>query len=73
MLAQFGPALKLPWTKLVAPELTEEFSETVISGCEQQTAGHEISEIEKRRDDFLIELQQLLEKYWPAANLNGKI
>ena len=24
MLAQFGPALKLPWTKLVAPELTEE-------------------------------------------------
>ena len=27
MLAQFGPALKLPWTKLVAPELTEELSE----------------------------------------------
>ena len=30
MLAQFGPALKLPWTKLVAPELTEELSEAVI-------------------------------------------
>ena len=73
MLAQFGPALKLPWTKLVAPELTEELSEAVIQGCEQQTAGHEITDIENRRDDFLIELQQLLEKYWPAANLNGKI
>ena len=24
MLHQFGPALKLPWTKLVAPELTED-------------------------------------------------
>ncbi|MBM4763571.1 3-hydroxyacyl-CoA dehydrogenase NAD-binding domain-containing protein [Bacillus sp. B15-48] len=73
MLAQFGPALKLPWTKLVAPELTEELSQAVIDGCEQQTTGHLIPEIEKRRDDFLIELQQLLEKYWPAANLNGKI
>ena len=31
MLSQFGPALKLLWTKLVAPELTEELSEAVIS------------------------------------------
>ncbi|WP_202617824.1 L-carnitine dehydrogenase [Bacillus dakarensis] len=73
MLEQFGPALKLPWTKLVAPELTEELSNQVINGCEQQTAGTTISELEQRRDDFLIELQQLLSKYWPGANLNGKI
>ncbi|MGG1573470.1 3-hydroxyacyl-CoA dehydrogenase NAD-binding domain-containing protein [Fictibacillus sp. NRS-1165] len=73
MLEQFGPALKLPWTKLVAPELTEELKNKVISGCEQQTKEHTISELELRRDDFLIELQQLLEKYWPAANLNGKL
>lgn len=73
MLEQFGPALKLPWTKLVAPELTEELTERVVTGCEQQTTGHSIAELEKRRDDFLIELMQLLEKYWPAANLNGRI
>lgn len=73
MLEQFGPALKLPWTKLVAPELTDELTERVVEGCEQQTEGHSITELEQRRDDFLIELQQLLEKYWPAANLNGKI
>ncbi|ASN03895.1 L-carnitine dehydrogenase [Virgibacillus necropolis] len=73
MLEQFGPALKLPWTKLVAPELTDELTERVIEGCEQQTEGHSITELEQRRDNFLIELQQLLEKYWPAANLNGKI
>ncbi|GIT76076.1 MAG: hypothetical protein Ct9H300mP31_06070 [Acidimicrobiaceae bacterium] len=24
MLGQFGPALKLPWTKLEAPDLTED-------------------------------------------------
>jgi len=73
MLEQFGPALKLPWTKLVAPELTEELSNKVIEGCEQQTKGHSISALEQRRDEFLIELMQLLNKYWPAANLNGKI
>lgn len=73
MLEQFGPALKLPWTKLVAPELTDELTERVVEGCEQQTEGHSITELEQRRDDFLIELQQLLEKYWPTANLNGKI
>jgi carnitine 3-dehydrogenase len=73
MLAQFGPALKLPWTKLVAPELTDELTERVVTGCEQQTTGHSIKELEERRDDFLVELMQLLEKYWPTANLNGRI
>ncbi len=71
MLAQFGPALKLPWTKLEAPELTDELSEKVIEGCENQTVGHSIQELEQRRDNFLIEVQELLQKYWPAANLNG--
>ncbi|MBS4192416.1 L-carnitine dehydrogenase [Bacillus sp. FJAT-49705] len=73
MLEQFGPALKLPWTKLKAPELTEKLSNQVIDGCEQQTAGHSIAGLEERRDSFLIELQQLLGKYWPGANLNGNM
>ncbi|MCP3740473.1 L-carnitine dehydrogenase [Rossellomorea sp. BNER] len=73
MLEQFGPALKLPWTKLVAPELTEELTDLVVEGCEAQTTGHTIAQLEERRDEFLIELMQLLEKYWPGANLNGKI
>src|SRR5699024_5446903 len=37
LLKQFGPALKLPWTKLEAAELTDELSEKVIEGCEAQT------------------------------------
>ncbi|SFF04454.1 carnitine 3-dehydrogenase [Bacillus sp. OV194] len=73
MLEQFGPALKLPWTHLVAPELTEELAQRVIEGCEKQTDGMDMSILEKRRDDFLIELTDLLEKYWPSANLNGKL
>ncbi|GAA0440087.1 L-carnitine dehydrogenase [Agaribacter marinus] len=73
LLEQFGPALKLPWTKLVAPELTDELTEKVITGCESQTAGTTMEELEERRDQFLIELQELLKKYWPAATINGDI
>ncbi len=67
MLHQFGSALKLPWTKLVAPELTEELIDRVVDGCEHQAAGRSIKELERRRDDFLIELLALVKKYWPEA------
>jgi len=73
MLKQFGPALKLPWTKLIAPELTEELANKVIDGCEQQTKGYNLDKLEERRDEFLIELIKLLEKYWPGANLNANL
>jgi carnitine 3-dehydrogenase len=74
MLHQFGPALKLPWTKLVAPELTEELIDRVAQGCEDQAAGRGISELERRRDAFLIELLALVRKYWPEAEgLEGRI
>ncbi|UJL46213.1 L-carnitine dehydrogenase [Virgibacillus sp. NKC19-16] len=69
LLEQFGPALKLPWTKLVAPELTDELAEKVITGTEKQTANTSMDELEERRDQFLIELQELLEKYWPAETV----
>ncbi|MFC3041187.1 3-hydroxyacyl-CoA dehydrogenase NAD-binding domain-containing protein [Virgibacillus xinjiangensis] len=71
LLEQFGPALKLPWTKLEAPELTDELAEKVISGTEKQTENVTMVELEERRDQFLIELQELLEKYWPAATVKG--
>lgn len=67
MLHQFGPALKLPWTRLVAPELTDELIDKVADGCEAQAAGRSIRELEARRDDFLVELIALVQKYWPEA------
>ena len=74
MLQQFGPALKLPWTKLVAPELTEELIDKVAGGCEDQAAGRAIPELERRRDAFLLELLALAQKYWPEAEgLGGHI
>jgi carnitine 3-dehydrogenase len=74
MLHQFGPALKLPWTKLVAPELTEDLIDRVADGCEHQAAGRSVSVLERRRDDFLVELLALVKKYWPEAEgLKGRI
>jgi carnitine 3-dehydrogenase len=67
MLHQFGPALKLPWTKLVAPELTDDLIDRVAGGCEDQAAGRSINDLEKRRDEFLVRLLGLVQEYWPEA------
>lgn len=53
-LAQFGPALKLPWTKLVAPELTDALVDRVSDQSDAQAAGVSIRDLERRRDDCLV-------------------
>jgi carnitine 3-dehydrogenase len=53
-LAQFGPALKLPWTKLVAPELTEALIDQVAEQSDAQADGASIRELEAQRDACLI-------------------
>ena len=74
MLEQFGPALKLPWTKLEAPELTDELIDKVVEGCEHQAAGRSVATLDRRRDDFLVELLEVVQKYWPEAEgLQGRI
>ena len=56
MLEQFGPALKLPWTKLRAPELTPELARRVINGTSSQANGRSIKQLERWRDDRLIKI-----------------
>lgn len=74
MLEQFGPALQLPWTRLEAPELTEELIDRVVQGCEHQTAGRSVQELAARRDEFLMRLLDLVHEYWPEAEgLEGRI
>ncbi len=60
MLHQFGPTLKLPWTKLVAPELTEDLVETMASGCADQADGRSIAELETLRDDYVLSVMRSL-------------
>ena len=60
MLGQFGPALKLPWTRLEAPELTGDLIEAMASGCEDQAGGRSIAELERQRDDCLLAVMRAL-------------
>jgi carnitine 3-dehydrogenase len=63
MLKQFGPALKLPWTKLKAPKLSKKLSTRVIKGTKQQAKGKSVSAISNIRDEYLVNLQKLRKKY----------
>ncbi|MDO8364260.1 MAG: carnitine 3-dehydrogenase [Actinomycetota bacterium] len=58
-MAQFGPALKWPWTKLMdVPELTEELLDTLVAQSDQQAGAATIRELEALRDDCLIAVMQ---------------
>jgi carnitine 3-dehydrogenase len=63
MLKQFGPCLKWPWTKLEAPELTEELIDRMVEGTQAQANGRSIREIERLRDDYLVAIQQVLRQF----------
>ena len=70
MLAQFGPALKLPWTKLEAPELTEELTRRMVEGTKAQAGSWKVKDLERLRDDCLITIMRGLKNYNYAA---GKV
>jgi carnitine 3-dehydrogenase len=60
MLEQFGPALKLPWTKLEAPELTDELIDRMVAGTMAQAGGRSVADLERYRDDALISVMETL-------------
>ena len=63
MLKQFGPALKLPWTKLKAPKLTKKLSSKVIKGTKQQSKGKSVASLSNIRDEYLVNLLKMRKKY----------
>ena len=63
MLKQFGPALKLPWTKLKAPKLTNKLSSKLISGTKKQAKGKSINMLSNIRDQYLVDVLKIRKKY----------
>ncbi len=63
MLRQFGPALKLPWTKLKAPKLTKKLSSKVIKGTGHQAKGKSVALLSNIRDKYLVNLLKMRKKY----------
>jgi carnitine 3-dehydrogenase len=65
VLEHFGPTLKLPWTKLEAPELSDELRRRLLEGTRMQATRYSAAELERRRDECLIEIQDVIAKHWP--------
>ena len=58
-MAQFGPALQWPWTKLTdVPELTDELLDRIVAQSDAQAAGASVRELERLRDDCLVAVLQ---------------
>ncbi len=65
-LDQFGPALKLPWTRLVAPELTPELRKAMVDGCVKMTKGQDFATLSRKMNAGLVEIAKMKRK--SAAN-----
>jgi carnitine 3-dehydrogenase len=76
-MAQFGPALKWPWTKLMdVPEFNDELVDLIATQSDEQAGDLSIRELEKIRDDNLVAIMQALArqnggKGWGAGALHN--
>ena len=70
-MAQFGPALKWPWTKLMdVPEFTEELVDLIAGQSDAQSGHHSIRELERIRDNNLVAMMRALKAQdWGAGAL----
>lgn len=59
-LDQFGPALKLPWTRLDAPELTPELRDRMVNGCNRIAGARHFTEMAARRDREIVAILNAL-------------
>jgi len=58
-MAQFGPSLQWPWSKLTdVPELTDELLDTLVGQSDAQAGGATLRELEMLRDDCLVSVIQ---------------
>jgi len=76
-IAQFGPCLSWPWTKLMdVPELTDDLIEQIAGQSDAQSGQHSIRELERIRDNNLVAIMRSLKGYpgdpnagWGAGTL----
>lgn len=67
-LDHFGPALKLPWTRLEAPELTQELRDRMVNGCAREAAGRDFATLAEQRDRALVGVLRAVRQSEAAAN-----
>ncbi len=74
-MAQFGPCLKWPWTKLMdVPDLTDELVQRIAEQSDKQSGAHSIRELERKRDDNLVAIMRALKnRNWGTGALLNKM
>jgi len=70
-MAQFGPCLKWPWTKLMdVPEFTDELVDLIAGQSDDQSGAYTIRELERIRDTNLVAMMRALKgQDWGAGAL----
>jgi carnitine 3-dehydrogenase len=75
-MAQFGPCLTWPWTKLMdVPEFNDELVDLIATQSDEQSGKWSIRELEKIRDENLVAIMEALSrtnkgKGWGAGELH---
>ena len=59
-LDQFGPALKLPWTRLDAPELTQDLRDRMVDGCNAIAGDRHFEDMAAQRDREIVAVLRAL-------------
>jgi carnitine 3-dehydrogenase len=59
-LEQFGPSLKLPWSRLEAPELTQKLRDQLIEGSAREAGDRGYVALNSERDRALVAIQKAL-------------
>ncbi|MVO15676.1 carnitine 3-dehydrogenase [Parasedimentitalea huanghaiensis] len=72
-MAQFGPCLTAPWTKLMdVPEFTDELVDLIADQSDEQSGMHSIRELERIRDDNLVGMMRAMSANdWGAGALQN--
>ncbi|MGC1495870.1 MAG: carnitine 3-dehydrogenase [Sulfitobacter sp.] len=70
-MAQFGPCLSWPWTKLMdVPEFTDDLVDLIAGQSDQQSGHHSIRALERIRDNNLVTMMRGLKTQdWGAGAL----
>ena len=70
-IEQFGSSLEWPWSKLTdTPELTDELIDRISEQSDEQSGHHTIRELERIRDNNLVDVLLALESNSWGAGLS---
>ncbi|CAN5130494.1 L-carnitine dehydrogenase [soil metagenome] len=68
-IRQFDPTLDLPWTELKYPKWNKALEERLVEGCEAQSRGQTVAQLEAKRNDILVDMMHLFKKHKIGAGL----